>query len=103
EEQFDDPTVIRGTLTVSNPALHPWSADNYDLSLEYYTQQGGMFSVGIFLKEIEDFFGDDVRIATQADLDELGLDQRYLGWRLQTKFNSGDARITGAELNLRHS
>lgn len=103
EEQFDDPTVIRGTLTVSNPALRPWSADNYDLSLEYYTQQGGMFSAGVFLKEIADFFGDDVRIATQTDLDELGLDQRYLGWRLQTKFNSGDARITGVELNLRHS
>src|SRR5690606_9692962 len=54
-------------------------------------------------KEIEDFFGDDVRIATAADLAELGFDERYVGWTIASKFNSGDARISGVELSLRQS
>lgn len=103
EEQLADPSVIRGTLTVRNPSLKPWSADNYDLSFEYYTPQGGLFSAGVFLKEIKNFFGASVRLATAADLEAVGLDPRYVGWNLSTKFNAGDARITGAEFNIRQS
>lgn len=103
ETEFADPTVVRGTLTVRNTGLKPWTADNYDLSLEYYTDKGGIFSAGVFLKEIKDFFGNAVKIATLEDLQEVGLEPQYVGWRLSTKFNSGDARITGLEFNLRHS
>ena len=100
---IDDPTVAKGTITVRNTGLLPWTADNYDLSLEYYTDHGGVLSGGLFLKEIRDFFGDSVRLATAGDLDALGLDSRYIGWNLATTFNSGDARIRGAEVNIRHS
>jgi iron complex outermembrane receptor protein len=103
EEQLNDPTIIKGTLTVRNTSLRPWTADNFDLSLEYYTQQGGLFSASVFVKEIKNFFGDAVRFATLADLEEVGLEPEYVGWNLSTKFNSGDARITGGEFNLRHS
>lgn len=103
QEQLDDPSVIRGNITVANTGLRPWTADNYDVSLEYYTQQGGVFSAGAFLKDIKNFFGSAVRLATAADLEEVGLDSRYVGWNLSTKFNAGDARISGAEFNLRHS
>ena len=103
EAQQADPSVIKGTITLRNTALRPWTADNYDLSLEYYTKQGGSFSAGIFLKEIDDFFGTSVKLATEADLEELGLDPRYVGWNINTKFNAGDARITGVEFNVRHS
>jgi iron complex outermembrane receptor protein len=102
-EQLEDPTIVRGTITVRNMGLRPWSADNYDLSLEYYTQQGGLFSAGVFLKEIKDFFGNAVKLATASDLVEVGLDSRYVGWNLSTKFNSGDARVSGVEFNLRQS
>lgn len=97
-----DPSVAKGTITVRNTGLRPWTADNFDLSLEYYSDQGGMISGGVFWKEIRDFFGDDVRLATLADVEQAGLDARYVGWNLATKFNSGDARIQGAEINLRH-
>ena len=43
--------------------MRPWTADNFDLSLEYYTRQGGLFSAGVFLKEIKNFFGNAVRVA----------------------------------------
>jgi TonB-dependent receptor len=103
EEQLNDPSVVRGTIAVANTALRPWTADNYDLSLEYYTDQGGLFSAGAFVKDIKDFFGSAVRLATVADLAEVGLEPKYVGWNLSTKFNAGDARVTGAEFNLRHS
>jgi TonB-dependent receptor len=103
ETQLGDPNVIRGTIDIRNSGLKPWSADNFDLSLEYYTAQGGLFTGGVFLKEIKDFFANSVRLATAADLAELGLDPQYLGWQLSTKYNSGSARVAGAEFNARHS
>jgi outer membrane receptor protein involved in Fe transport len=35
-----DPTQIPGRITTRNTGLRPWTADNYDLSLEYYTPEG---------------------------------------------------------------
>ncbi len=98
-----DPVTGRGTLSIRNPALKPWTADNFDLSFEFYTPQGGLLSAGVFRKDIANFFGDSARIADAALLSELSLDPRYLGWNVLTKFNAGDARITGAEFNTRHS
>jgi iron complex outermembrane receptor protein len=104
EEDIDNnPELILGTITVSNIALQPWTADNYDLSAEYYFSKGGMVGAGVFLKEIKDFFGTGVRVATVADLEELGLGPQYVNWNLNTKFNSGDARISGAEFDFRQS
>lgn len=98
-----NPAVIPGTLTVRNPALRPWLADNYDLSLEHYTADGGVFSVGAFRKDIRDFFADTVRIAGAGDIAELGLDPRYAGFQLATTVNAGSARIRGFEVSLRQS
>lgn len=98
-----NPDLIRGTITLRNPALRPWTADNFDLSAEYYTENGGLIGGGIFLKEITDFFGSEVRVATAADLAEVGLGAEYVNWNLSTKFNAGDARIAGAEFDLRQS
>jgi iron complex outermembrane receptor protein len=103
ESQLGDPNVLRGTIDIRNSGLKPWTADNFDLSLEYYTAQGGLFTGGVFLKEIKDFFANSVRLATAADLAELGLDPQYLGWQLSTKYNSGSARVAGAEFNARHT
>ncbi len=100
---FGDPTVLQGTIAVRNTRLKPWTANNYDLSLEYYTQAGGVFTAGAFVKDISNFFGTEVRLATEADLAEVGLDPKYVGWNLSTKFNSGDARVSGVEVSVRHS
>lgn len=102
-EQESDPSFPRGTLTVRNTGLQPWTADNYDLSFEYYTKSGGLFSAGAYIKDIKNFFGSITRFATAADLDELGLNQQYLGWNLSTRINAGDARVTGFELSARQS
>jgi iron complex outermembrane receptor protein len=92
-----------GTITVRNTGLLPWSAENFDLSLDYYTDTGGTFGASLFHKEITNFFGQFQKIATLADLQELGLDSRYEGWRVSTKTNAGDASVSGLELSLSHS
>lgn len=99
---IDNPDPI-GNLTVRNPTLNPWTADNYDLSLEYYTKDGGVFSAGVFLKELKNFFANTAQVATPQLLSELGLSQDYVGWTVNTKFNSGDARISGVEFDVRQS
>ncbi len=95
--------AIPGSINIRNTSLRPWTANNYDFSLEYYTKAGGVFSAGAFRKEISNFFGSVTRIATVADLDELGLDDRYTGFQITTQFNAGNARVTGLEANARHS
>jgi iron complex outermembrane recepter protein len=103
ENQLADPSTIPGFISLRNPNLKPWSANNYDLSLEYYTDEGGVFTIGGFRKELKQFFGTDVRRITAAEAEEFGLDPRYAGFEVTTKRNSGDARVDGAELSLRHS
>jgi iron complex outermembrane recepter protein len=92
-----------GSISVRNIGLRPWKGDNYDLSIEYYTHGGGIFSVGAFVKEMTDFFGTQTRLASVADLEALGLDADYEGWRLSSMFNAGDARVSGVEFNARQS
>lgn len=103
QAQLGDPNVVKGTITVTNTGLRPWSADNYDLSVEYYTKNGGVISAGAFVKDLKDFFVNSVSIATAADAEALGLDARYAGWRITTTRNGGSARVAGVELNLTQS
>ena len=98
-----NPLAIPGSISIRNTGLKPWTADNFDLSFEYYTDAGGLFSVGAFRKDISGFFGAIARIATAADLEQFGLDPRFLGWTLNTRVNAGDARVSGMEFNVRHS
>jgi iron complex outermembrane receptor protein len=103
EQDQNNPAVVKGTITVRNTALRPWTADNFDLSAEYYTDGGGIISAGVFRKQISNFFGTQVRLADATLLEDLGLDAVYTGWNVSSKFNSGDARISGGEMNFRHS
>ncbi|MSU51503.1 MAG: TonB-dependent receptor [Opitutus sp.] len=103
ELQYNDPSVVRGTITIRNTALKPWSADNYDLSLEYYTDGGGLATVGVFRKDLKDFFGNVVKLATAADLQELGFEPNYVGWTLSTQTNTDSARVDGLAINLKQS
>jgi TonB-dependent receptor len=103
DDQVGNPAVVQGNITVTNTGLRPWTAHNYDLSLEYYTKSGGVLSGGLFLKDISNFFSNIVRVANAADVEELGLDPRYIGWRVSTQVNAGAARVYGGELNWRQS
>jgi TonB-dependent receptor len=90
------------TISYNNTALKPYTADNYDLALEYYFRNGGLFSVGVFRKDIDNFFESSATIATTEDVARLGLDPAFVGFDLLTDVNStSSARITGGEVNFR--
>jgi TonB-dependent receptor len=98
------PGTYPGVLIVGNPELKPWLAHNYDLSAEYYTDSGGVFSVGAYRKDISNFHDNITGVAaTPALLGQLGLDPNYAGWEVRTTINGGDARIDGMEANIRQS
>jgi TonB-dependent receptor len=98
------PGSFPGVLIVGNPNLKPWLAHNYDLSAEYYTDTGGLMSVGVYRKNISNFHDSITGVAaTPAVLEQFGLDPTYAGWELRTTVNGGDARVDGAEANVRQS
>ena len=104
--EFDitDPDYVPGGppgyLSIRNTGLKPWEGENYDITLEYYTNNGGILSAGVFRKEVDGFFSSARRIATAADLVPFGLGSDYVGWELRSTINAGDAKINGFELNL---
>lgn len=99
------PDVANPTITVNNPALKPWTADSYDLSLESYQVKGGFGSIGVFQKSISNFFGTVTTQATPELLQQYGLesDPSLLNYMINTRTNSGDAKIKGVEFSYRQS
>ncbi|MCF2946952.1 TonB-dependent receptor [Paraglaciecola aquimarina] len=54
-------------LDLPNATLKPYSANNYDLSLEWYNREGSAISIGYFKKDITNLFGTDDDIYCPAD------------------------------------
>ncbi len=91
-------------IRYNNTELKPYTANNFDLSLEYYFSNGGVASVGAFRKDIKDFFEVASRPATLADFESFGLDPALYASdvMVETRRNSTrQARITGMEFNFR--
>lgn len=102
---FTEPTVAAPTITVSNPGLKPWTADSFDLTVESYQIKDGFGSVGVFQKDIRNFFGSVRTSATAELLESFGLpnDPAYLAYEIATTTNTGDAKIKGFEFSYRQS
>jgi len=49
------------TASGGNPGLVPIESDNYDVSVEWYYDEGSYFSVGFFKKNVANFIGSSVR------------------------------------------
>lgn len=99
DENDNDPTQP-GTITIRNTALKPWTADNYDLALEYYPEKGGLFAVGVFQKKLKDFWTAQSGPLDAALAAELDLEPSYIGWQTSTTINGGAAEISGAEFSI---
>jgi TonB-dependent receptor len=86
------------TLTVSNPGLKPQFSNNFDASVEYYFEPIGLFSAGVFLKELSDFiFTDRSQIIGFGP--NNGYEGEYGGFSVITTSNGGAARYRGFELS----
>jgi TonB-dependent receptor len=98
-----DTAATSGTITVNNVGLEPTQTNAYDLSLEYYFAKTGVFSVGAFRKDFSNFVGGLSAAATPDLLNSLNVPDAALyangNFTVSTKFNVGDARLTGLEFN----
>jgi TonB-dependent receptor len=56
------------SVTLGNPELSPFRAENYDLSWEWYFQEGGLLSVAVFKKDVSNF---PQTVSTAATLQEI--------------------------------
>lgn len=92
--------VYPGFITGANSTLRPWTAKNYDYSLEYYLPKNGMLSFNFYKKDIRDFFSTVTSVADTALLDTLGLSHDYVGYQYSTRVNVSDAMIKGWEATI---
>ena len=86
------------TISTSNPSLRSQVADNFDLSFEYYFEPAGVFSVGLFQKEIKRFIYTAGGSVVGSGSDN-GFGGSYAGYELTTQYNGGAAKVKGIELN----
>jgi iron complex outermembrane receptor protein len=90
------------TISVPTLDLKPRYAKNKDISLEYYFEPVGVFSIGVFEKKIDNY---DVSLKVPITLEEardLGAqpDPAYAGlYQLSTRFNAGTGLVRGIEAN----
>jgi len=45
------------TITIGATGLKPYTANSYDLSLEWYNRPGGLFAVAAYQKDVDDYIG----------------------------------------------
>ncbi len=82
------------TVSIGNPDLKPYLTNNYEISIEKYFEPVGQFSVGVFRKDISNYFASFGSTVPAGGIDGNGL---YAGYTLTTSRNIGDARVNGIE------
>ena len=80
-------------IELGNPDLEPYEATNYDLLVDWYYNEGSLFSAGIFYKDIDNFVVE----LTSNDVAE------FAGFDVTRPVNALSASISGLELAWQHS
>ena len=82
-----------------NPELDPWRASNYDLSVEYYTGDASMISLGLFKVDIDSFIE---RGQITADLpDQDGVVRRSTN--ISTNVQGQGGSLEGVEVQVKQA
>jgi iron complex outermembrane recepter protein len=92
-----------GRITVVNSGLEPWSANNYDLTVEAYNIKNVVASASWFYKDIKNFFASTSTPVTPEILNSLQLSEEYLNYIYVTSRNAGSAAVSGFELSYQHT
>jgi TonB-dependent receptor len=87
-------------LQRGNADLDPTQSTNFDLSLEYYFEDGGLFSIAAFHKELRNWIYESTFIAPPSDFPEYAAVPDLEQVRVSSTLNGDDASVTGIELNL---
>ncbi len=73
-----NPKVGQRKVSVGNPSLKPYVADNFDLSFEYYYEEGSYASIGYFHKTVDNFLAP---VTTEETIE--GLRDPFIGARAE--------------------
>jgi len=96
----NDDTPNNQFWIVGNIGLEPFVSNQFDLSLEWYFDEGSLLSAGFFMKDVKNFVSNTSYHADSADI-PFNLprqDENDFGWTVQEKTSGGSADITGFEL-----
>jgi iron complex outermembrane recepter protein len=99
------PPSATNRISVNNAAIKAWSARSTKLTLEYYFEDVGLFSIAGFRREIENFFGNSVFNATPEFLALYGLDpSTYDPYDVVTTQNlPGTVRMEGLDFSYKQA
>lgn len=81
-----------------NPELDPFTANQFDLSLEYYIKGGGMITAGAFYKDVDNFITGDILPRAVSVIDPQTGQPLDLMANVATYINGGGAVVRGVEL-----
>lgn len=101
-----NPTSARA-IVVGNPGLEPWTADSFHLSLDSYQLKGGFGSIGVYQKDVKNFFAQRGTPATKALLQSYNIADSDIEFMLNDQYvlrrweNVGAARLAGVEASYR--
>lgn len=94
DQDINGNPIFNASLDTGNPELDRFESDNFDLALEYYPSETGLFAASLFWKEIENpIFNRRERI---DDTTFEGLNLARL--TIDTFENADSGRIRGIEL-----
>ena len=91
------PNELNQTLSSGNPALKPYTSDNYELSFSHFLDGIGQISAGGFYKDISNYFRSLRSVVPEGPNNGYAGD--YAGWQLSRNENVGSAWIKGLEFN----
>jgi TonB-dependent receptor len=99
--------VIDRRISSGNPALRPYEATNFDLSLDWYAERFGLFSIAPFHKSIAHFIAETKRLTSLGDRGLFTESRSVNGdtaevWGLETGWQSATRPIPvlGANANV---
>ena len=90
-----------GDITDGNARLKPAVSDNYDAQVEYYTDSGGLYSIGVFYKDIKDFSYTQVYNFNVLDADGIPVFDPDGDLEYEVPMNGSAAKNYGVELIAR--
>lgn len=90
-----------GDISDGNPDLKPATSDNFDVQLEYYTKNGGLYSVGFFYKDVKDFSYDQVYNFDVLDANGIPIPAEDGELEYERPVNGSSAENYGLELIAR--
>ncbi len=94
----DSPTLgTVGTLSIGNPNLEARESNNYDLSLEWYFDEGSLLSIALFYKDISnEIIGAPTERLNNYTFQGVTYDQ----FEINTTINADSSKVSGVELTF---